>query len=296
MLEDTKTFFGEDRFCKGPCYIEMPGTMSEMYSPGYGKVFCSDIYYGVSRIEPLDTVLVQAIIDTGNGVVEYNTVPPPSYPNLGNFITNGDSFVVSMDIKHSYSRINSVQDFNFVDYAFMEYFYQKGDSSTHFDTLYGSRTKHTITYTFNGKVNRELVLDGYVLRYRFVSSALGVIPQISIHPEEDYLTAVITIVSNSQINEKYFDYKLYGNYPNPFNPTTTISYYLAKHSLVTLDVFNIQGERVSKLVEENQEAGEHTAMFNGENLASGVYIARIKAHSHDGKDIFIKSVKMILLK
>jgi len=296
MLEDTKTFFGEERFCKGPCYIEMPGTMSEMYSPGFGKVFCSDIFYGVSRIEPLDTVLVQAVIDTGDGVVEYNSVPLPTYPNLVDFITNGDSFVVRMDVKHSYSRINSVQDFNFVNYSYMEYFYQKGDSSTSIDTLYGSRTKHSITYTFNGKVDRELVLDGYLFRYRFVSSALGVIPQISIFPEEDYLTAVIIIVSNPQLTEHIFDYSLKSNYPNPFNPSTTISYTIRENSRVVLEVYNIQGQMVRRLVEENQEAGEHTAVFDGENLASGVYIARLRAVSQTGREIFTRSIKMILMK
>jgi len=95
--------------------------------------------------------------------------------------------------------------------------------------------------------------------------------------------------------ETALNFNLTNNFPNPFNPSTTITYSLAKPSFVTLEVYNIQGQVVRLLVEENQKAGEHTAMFNGENLASGVYIARLKASSNNG-EIFTKSIKMILIK
>ena len=85
-------------------------------------------------------------------------------------------------------------------------------------------------------------------------------------------------------------FELYQNFPNPFNPTTTISYLLPKQSLVTLKVYNMLGQEVATLVNELQEAGYRTATLDGRNLASGVYVYRIQAQN------FSDLKKMILLK
>ena len=67
------------------------------------------------------------------------------------------------------------------------------------------------------------------------------------------------------------------NFPNPFNPSTTIRYGLAARSNVTLSVFNILGQEVRVLVNESQEAGSHDVRFDASGLASGVYFYRLKA-------------------
>jgi photosystem II stability/assembly factor-like uncharacterized protein len=67
------------------------------------------------------------------------------------------------------------------------------------------------------------------------------------------------------------------NYPNPFNPSTTIRYVLPHSSQVTLSVYNTLGQQVAQLVNEQQQAGYHDAVFRGEGLASGVYFYRIQA-------------------
>jgi hypothetical protein len=65
--------------------------------------------------------------------------------------------------------------------------------------------------------------------------------------------------------------------PNPFNPTTAISYQLQAASLVSLKVYDTAGRMVAALVDGRQEAGTHQAMFNGSNLSSGLYFMRLQA-------------------
>lgn len=80
------------------------------------------------------------------------------------------------------------------------------------------------------------------------------------------------------------------NYPNPFNPSTAISYQLSAFSHVTLKIFDILGNEVSTLVNENQRAGYYKINFNAGNLSSGVYFYRLQAGN------FVSSKKMIVLK
>jgi len=86
------------------------------------------------------------------------------------------------------------------------------------------------------------------------------------------------------------EYKLSQNYPNPFNPTTNIEYSIPSESFVELKVYDILGNEVASLVNEQQQAGVYRADFTADNLPSGMYFARITANE------FTQVVKMILLK
>ncbi|OGU63476.1 MAG: hypothetical protein A2W30_03815 [Ignavibacteria bacterium RBG_16_36_9] len=72
-------------------------------------------------------------------------------------------------------------------------------------------------------------------------------------------------------------YELSQNYPNPFNPVTTIQFSMPEAGEVKLTVYNILGEQVAVLVNENKEAGVHTINFNASELNSGIYIYKISA-------------------
>jgi hypothetical protein len=80
------------------------------------------------------------------------------------------------------------------------------------------------------------------------------------------------------------------NYPNPFNPTTTIEYTIPENGNVTLKIFNTLGEEVKTLVNGYMQTGSHKVIFNASALSSGVYLYRIKTRN------FPSVKKMILLK
>ena len=70
--------------------------------------------------------------------------------------------------------------------------------------------------------------------------------------------------------------QLFQNYPNPFNSTTEISFYLSEHLPVTLEVFNIAGQRVATLLKGNMPIGRHTLNFQTDDLASGIYLYQLR--------------------
>jgi hypothetical protein len=85
-------------------------------------------------------------------------------------------------------------------------------------------------------------------------------------------------------------FQLSQNFPNPFNPTTTIRYGLAHRVNVTLIIYNTLGQQVATLVNEDLEAGYHDMRFDGRNLASGVYFYRLQAGD------FVQTRKLLLLR
>ena len=85
-------------------------------------------------------------------------------------------------------------------------------------------------------------------------------------------------------------FSLESNYPNPFNPTTTIVFTLPEPERVKLTVFDLQGNPVATLVNGRTEAGRHSAIFDGTGFPSGVYFYRLQAGS------FTETRQLVLLK
>ncbi len=107
-------------------------------------------------------------------------------------------------------------------------------------------------------------------------------------------TIIINIVSNNN-NDIASVTTLNGNYPNPFNPETTISFNMPTGGIVTLDIYNIKGQKVKSLVKGYQDAGQHNVVWNGKDednhsVSSGVYLYKMKSGTYSS------SKKMILMK
>jgi len=76
-----------------------------------------------------------------------------------------------------------------------------------------------------------------------------------------------------------------GNFPNPFNPSTTIEFTLPQNEFAELVIYNIMGQRVRTLLADTMTSGKHTAMWNGRNeigqtVSSGIYLSHLKTRSH----------------
>ena len=102
--------------------------------------------------------------------------------------------------------------------------------------------------------------------------------------------------------DKPLDYELFGNYPNPFNPTTTISYALPYDSQVEISIYDIMGRVIKNFFYNSISSGYQKTVWdgkseNGTQVASGIYIYRIKAKSLENQtEIFEISSKLILMK
>jgi hypothetical protein len=86
------------------------------------------------------------------------------------------------------------------------------------------------------------------------------------------------------------EYTLDQNFPNPFNPATTINYSLPEATHAKIEVYNILGQKVAILVDEFKEAGYHSYVWRADRMPSGIYFYRITA------DEFAKTRKMLIIK
>jgi hypothetical protein len=147
--------------------------------------------------------------------------------------------------------------------------------------------------TFNNIIVETSVADTFVI----VNYAL---------PEDNYFWRVKSIKLNSNSgwsqkwsfgrsdvndiegNGKSFNYFLFDNFPNPFNPSTTISYALKETNHTSLEIFDILGNKIDTLIDEIKEPGFYTLRYDSKEIASGVYFYSIKSGD------FFSTKKMII--
>ena len=91
------------------------------------------------------------------------------------------------------------------------------------------------------------------------------------------------------------EFSLYPNYPNPFNPSTTISYGISEDSFVSINIYDMRGREVKNLVSQKQVSGRYSVSWDGNDaggnsVSAGVYIYKLNAHDK------VFSRKMVLMK
>ena len=151
---------------------------------------------------------------------------------------------------------------------------------THSELQGQGSVSHQTTYTFTDNTVQENESYDYRLS------------DVDYDGNVEYHSLQLMGVSSTNIPEQFI---LYPNYPNPFNPVTTIRYDLPKESLVDITVYDMLGNVVYNLVNTNQSSGYKSVQWNainnqGEPVSAGVYLYKIQAEN------FVDTKKMILLK
>ncbi len=95
-------------------------------------------------------------------------------------------------------------------------------------------------------------------------------------PAHLYFYPKVSTNSLGENEEQGYDFKLEQNYPNPFNPSTSITYTIANKEFVSLKVFNVLGQEVSDLLNEEKLPGRYKILFNGKNLPNGIYFYKLQ--------------------
>ncbi len=103
-------------------------------------------------------------------------------------------------------------------------------------------------------------------------------------------SVVVNVAIDASAEDLPQEFALYPNYPNPFNPTTTISYDLPRLSVVTLTVYDLLGRRVTDLASGRQPAGKYEVSFDATDLPSGVYVYRLAAGE------YVKTRRMVVVR
>lgn len=146
------------------------------------------------------------------------------------------------------------------------------------------------TYLVDGLVPGNYNVVGDKVNYTQVAANtvnVDYISNISLTADVVLHTDGVTSTENETIVESY---TLEQNYPNPFNPTTVITFTLPEASNVKLSIYNILGQKVADLVNGNLDAGTHNVDFNASSLSSGVYLYKLETPQ------FSATKKMILMK
>ncbi len=161
-----------------------------------------------------------------------------------------------------------------------------GDDSEHQVDFENPTQNEWVTFDIPFEDFTGLTARANIAQYIFVTKPTGG-ATIFVDNMFFYDNMGVSIDDNGELPSEF---ALGQNYPNPFNPTTNISYNLPESGEVTLEVFNIQGQRVATLVSGFKTAGSHTLSFDASHLASGVYTYRLISKNS------IKVKKMMLIK
>lgn len=102
--------------------------------------------------------------------------------------------------------------------------------------------------------------------------------------------------AQDQTEERPVAARLHQNFPNPFNPVTTIAYRLPENSTARIEVFDQLGRSVDIILNESRSAGEHDLMYDASHLPSGVYIYRMEMQSLESSNRQVFTRKFTLIK
>jgi photosystem II stability/assembly factor-like uncharacterized protein len=149
------------------------------------------------------------------------------------------------------------------------------DSGVYYSSNYGDSWSNI---GLSESVSSLIIFGNYI----YAGTMVGIIWK---RPVSEIITSI-----DKERNNFPEHFNLEQNFPNPFNPVTTISYQIPKYGMVTIKIYDILGREIKTLVNEYKPVGRYNITFNASNLASGVYFYRFQAEE------FTETKKLLLLK
>lgn len=243
---------------------------------------------------------------TGNGV--YTFVTQTSSANSGSYAAQGgvvkvSSFNISADLRTAtnsgvgfpvsqrYTTLSGFYKFTSVggDMFFANYLAQNGSSGTGSGVFLGTSSQSVFTeFTILIYYPGPDVPDNGIISFSVTGA--GGFPNVGSTFVVDDLSFGTSTGIADQPNGRPGEFRLNQNFPNPFNPSTSIIYSVPEQTHVTLTVFDPLGREVAVLVDQMQSAGRYKAVFDASSVASGVYFYRLAAGTR------VQTNKMLLLR
>ena len=242
--------------------------------------------------------IIEAIVYDSSGIpIYFNDYHQPDFLITPITEISSADFNLNFQITHHYTRLPSVPGLtsgvDFIDSVRMYSFYCRKDSIINNSPITPIHNLVPVNcdYLISIQIDTLLMKEGFVFNYRFWAKDKGIIPEFSSSPDSGYYQCVWDTPTNIEDEDIFVNpFSLSQNYPNPFNPSTKIKYSVPQSSIVLLKVFDVLGDEIATLVDEEKPAGTYEVEFDGNGLTSGLYFYRLQAGS------FVATKKMLLMK
>lgn len=239
--------------------IDLTGLTNPYYQTGSGVLQQGTTYYW--RVKSGSSIW--------SGVWTFTTLGVPPVPNLLSPLNGSQVFTLTPTC--DWNDVPNAVSYTFqaaTDSAFTNIIVNTGTGISQY-TFGNGILSGLVSYYWRVRGENGSGAGPWSARWKFTVSPTGVEPYSSEIPKE---------------------FKLYNNYPNPFNPMTVIKYDLAKSTNVKLTVYDVIGREVATLVNENLKAGRYEAVFNGSDYSGGVYFAKIETGT------YTRIIKLLMIK
>jgi hypothetical protein len=154
-----------------------------------------------------------------------------------------------------------------------------------------SLSSTTPTTDANGIASTTLRLGSLAGTYSVAATSFGLAGSPVI-----FVGTASSLTSAEESTSSPEDFELYQNYPNPFNPSTSIRFGLPEASRVRIEIYNMLGNIVAELIDEERQPGVHEIHWNAEAMPSAPYLVRIRAIGLESRKAFDSSRKVVLLR
>ncbi len=295
IYESYEFVFGMNRLKKIALYHNpITSTTKYEYIDSLGRFNFDYVYPGSGgSYSHSQRFLLQAKIKFGDSIYQFKDNYPSPIINIEtSFLPQDSIFTLGFIASHIWDKLGSTPENSlfFIDSVEVEYFFCGENDTT---AIYRKQFFHhpnTNLFTDNIVFPDSFYHNNYTLHYKFHVKDKGLIPVYSSYPENSYLQFYIDPTGFKNVNKPELSFSLSQNYPNPFNPITNIQYAISNTQHVQLKVYDVLGNEVAVLVNEEKSPGNYSVEFNSKNLASGLYFYSLTAGS------FKQAKKMLLIK